>query len=68
MRRNRDEFADINKKRNTGRLVVVSAAVLAVCITGVLYAKKLQLEQKYITMNHMEECTVGEMVEETAEG
>lgn len=66
MRRNKDEFAGINKKRNTGRLVVVSAAVLAVCITGVLYAKKLQLDQKYITMNHMKEYTAGETVEETA--
>lgn len=64
MRRNKDEFAGINKKRNTGRLVVVSVAVLAVCITGVLYAKKLQLDQKYITMNHMKEHAVGETVEE----
>ncbi len=57
MRRNRDEYASINKTRNIGRMVVVTVAVLAICITGALYAKKLQLDQKYITMNTVEDTT-----------
>lgn len=56
MRRNKDEYACINKTRNIGRMVVVTVAVLAICITGVLYARKLQLDQKYITVNTMEDA------------
>lgn len=52
MKRKKDEYACINKTRNSGRMVVVIAAVLAICITGVLYAKKLQLDQKYISMEN----------------
>lgn len=52
MKRKKDEYACINKRRNSGRMVVVIAAVLAICITGVLYAKKLQLDQKYISMEN----------------
>lgn len=51
MKKNRDEFANINKTKNTGRAVVVTIAVLAICITGILYARKLQLDQEYITMD-----------------
>lgn len=57
MRKNKDEYACINKTRNIGRMVVVTVAVLAICIIGVLYAKKLQLDQKYITMNTVEDTT-----------
>lgn len=32
-------------------MVVFAAAVLAVCISGVLYAWKLQMDTKYITKN-----------------
>lgn len=50
MKRNRDKFAGINKTKNSGRFLVVTAAVLAICITGVLCARKLQMDQKYISM------------------
>lgn len=52
MRRKKDEYASINKTKNSGKIVVVIAAVLAICITGALYAKKLQLDQKYISMEN----------------
>lgn len=58
MKRNRDEFANINRTKNTGRAVVVTIAVLAICITGILYARKLQLDQEYITMDISVEHTV----------
>lgn len=58
IRKNRDKFAGMNKTRNTGRVLVVTAAVLAICITGVLCARKLQLEQKYISMECPIEYTV----------
>lgn len=32
-------------------MVVFAAAILAVCISGVLYAWKLQMDAKYITKN-----------------
>lgn len=62
MKKSRDEFAEMNKTKHTGKVVVVTAAVLAICITGVLYAKKLQMDQKYITMEYSVE-----QIEETAE-
>ena len=47
--RRKDEFADFNGKKKRGNMVVFAAAVLAVCISGVLYAWKLQMDTKYIT-------------------
>ncbi len=58
MRRNRDEYASINKTRNTGKVVVVTIAIAAICITGILYAKKLQLDENYITMEVPVESTI----------
>lgn len=50
MRKSRDEFAEINKTKHTGKMVVVAIAVLAFCITGILCARKLQQNERYITM------------------
>lgn len=47
----RDEFVDINRNRNRSGMVVFAIAVLAVCISGVLCARKLQQEQRYISLN-----------------
>lgn len=61
MRRKQDEFADINfnGKKKRGNMFVLMAAILAVCISGILYARKLQMDARYITMNpeeiHMEQ-------------
>ncbi len=53
MRRKQDEFADINfnGKKKRGNMFVLMAAILAVCISGILYARKLQMDARYITMN-----------------
>lgn len=47
----RDEFVDINRNRNRSGMVIFTIAVLAVCISGVLCARKLQQEQRYISLN-----------------
>lgn len=47
----RDEFVDINRNRNRSGMVIFAIAVLAVCISGVLCARKLQQEQRYISLN-----------------
>lgn len=47
----RDEFVDINRNRNRSGMIVFAIAVLAVCISGVLCARKLQQEQRYISLN-----------------
>ena len=49
----RDEFADLNGDRKRGGMVVFAIAVLAVCISGVLCARKLQLEQRYISFQEV---------------
>ena len=40
-------------------MFVLMAAILAVCISGVLYARKLQMDARYISMKleeiHMEQ-------------
>ncbi len=51
MRRKQDEFAFINGKKKRGNLFVLATAILAVCISGVLYAWKLQTDTKYLTMD-----------------
>lgn len=51
MRRKQDEFAYLNGKKKRGNLFVLATAILAVCISGVLYAWKLQMDTKYITMD-----------------
>lgn len=47
----RDEFADINRNKNHGGMIVFLVAVLAVCLSGVLCVMKMQQEQKYISLN-----------------
>lgn len=49
----RDEFADLNRDRKRSGMVVFAIAVLAVCISGVLCARKLQLEQRYISFQEV---------------
>lgn len=49
MKRKRDEFACVNKNRKRGNMLVFTIAVLAICITGALYARKLQMDEKYIS-------------------
>lgn len=49
MKRKQDEFACVNKTRKRGNMIVFTIAVLAVCISGALYARKLQMDEKYIT-------------------
>ena len=61
MRKNRDEFACVNETTHKGHGIVVVIAILAVCITGILCARKLQMEQKYITMQEGNRQTVCEM-------
>ncbi len=51
MMRQKDEFARINDTKKRGNLVVFTIAVLAICISGALYAIKLQMDQRYICMN-----------------
>lgn len=50
MKKNRDKFAEINKTKHKGKMAVVVFAVLAFCITGILCARKLQQNERYITM------------------
>lgn len=50
MRRKQDEFADFNGKKKRGNMFVIAAAILAICFSGILYARKLQMDTKYISM------------------
>lgn len=59
MLKKRDKYADINGNKNRSNMVIFAIAVLAVCISGVLCARKLQMEQRYITLN---ETAVSEAV------
>lgn len=59
MLKKRDKYADINRNKNRSNMVIFAIAVLAVCISGVLCARKLQMEQRYITLN---ETAVSEAV------
>ena len=45
----KDEFACINETKKKGNMLVFALAVLAICISGALCARKLQMEEKYIT-------------------
>ncbi len=54
MAKKRDKFADVNGNKNRSGMVVFAIAVLAVCISGILCVRKLQLEQKYISLNQTE--------------
>lgn len=47
----RDEFEAINEKTKKGNKIVIIVAVAALCITGILYAVKLQSESRYVTLN-----------------
>ena len=51
MRKHRDEFSCINETKKHGGMVVLTIAVLAICISGALCARKLQMDQKYISLN-----------------
>ncbi len=53
MAKRRDKYAQINGNKNRSNMVVFAIAVLAVCISGVLCARKLQLEQRYISLNEV---------------
>lgn len=57
MRKNNDKFACVNGTGKKGNRVIITVAVLAICITGILYARKLQLDEKYITMQNEENVT-----------
>lgn len=59
MAKKRDKYADVNGNKNRSGMVVFAIAVLAVCISGVLCARKLQMEQRYISLN---QTAVGETV------
>jgi len=51
MMRKRDEFADINGTKKRGGMIIFFIAVLAVCISGTLCARKLIMEQRYVSLN-----------------
>ena len=46
MRRKQDKFACVNETKKRGTMVVFTIAVLAVCISGALYARKLQMDAR----------------------
>lgn len=50
MRRKRDEFESLNEKKKKGNTLVLAVTILAICFSGILYAWKLQMDAKYITM------------------
>ncbi|MCI9082752.1 MAG: hypothetical protein HFI70_10715 [Lachnospiraceae bacterium] len=56
MSRKKDEFADINGDKKRSGMVVFAVAVLAVCISGTLCARKLMMEQRYVSLNHNPVC------------
>ena len=47
MKRKQDEFACVNETKKKGNMFTI--AVLAICISGALYARKLQLEERHIS-------------------
>lgn len=47
----RNEFSGIDDNKKRSGMVVFVIAVLAVCISGVLCVRKLQMEQKYICLD-----------------
>ncbi len=49
MKRKQDEFACVNETKKKGNMIVFTIAVLAICISGALYARKLQLEERHIS-------------------
>lgn len=53
MIKKRDKFVSVNRNKNHSGMVVFVIAVLAVCISGVLCARKLQSEQRYISLNEV---------------
>ena len=61
MKQKKDEFASINKTKNTGKVVVVTLAVLAICVTGVMCARKLRMDEKYISLENQQECRMEEI-------
>lgn len=61
MKQKKDKFASINKTKNTGRIVVVTLAVLAICVTGVMCARKLMMDEKYISLEIQQECRTEEI-------
>lgn len=49
MRRKQDKFACVNETKKRGNMVVFAIAVLAICISGTLYARKLQMDERHIS-------------------
>ncbi len=47
MKRKQDEFACVNETKKKGNMIVFTIAVLAICISGALYARKL--EERHIS-------------------
>ena len=45
----RDKFACVNGEKSRSNMIVLAIAVLAICISGALCARKLQMDQKYIS-------------------
>lgn len=45
----KDEFSGLNKTRKKGNGIIIVISIIAICITGVMYAKKLQQESTYIS-------------------
>ncbi|MFP3156293.1 hypothetical protein LQZ18_18065 [Lachnospiraceae bacterium ZAX-1] len=46
----KDEFASINKTKRKGNGFLILIGIMAICITGVLCAKKMQQDSRYITL------------------
>ena len=51
MMKKRDEFADINGTKKRGGMIIFFIAELAVFISGTLCARKLIMEQRYVSLN-----------------
>jgi len=45
----KDEFADLNKSKKKGNGIIIIIGIIALCITGVLYARKLQQESVFVS-------------------
>lgn len=50
MKKEKDEFYFLNKTKKKGNGILIFVAVVAICITGILYAAKLQSDSKYVIL------------------
>lgn len=46
----KDKYYHINKSKKKGNGIIVFIAIVAICITGILYALKLNSESRYLYM------------------